>query len=244
LQSKTKDYKFDKAIFEMVSREEWAREDRKVYERMKAHKEVYSVDVNGVKVYIFPDVFSPAYFTDSKWFSEKVPQIVGKGSLLEIGTGTGIIALFAALNGAEVTATDINKQAVENARYNFQKHGVNAKLLFGDIYEPLSKEDKFDFIFWNHPFNYGTKSDEEILLKSGFDFNYKSLEKYISGADTHLTKNGRLLLGTGSSAALSKIKKIATRYSYKMKLLVKEKMPLYFGCSLASDYRIYKFVKD
>lgn len=120
-----------------------------------------------------------------------------------------LVALFIGLNGADVSVTDINPDAVENAKYNFEKHGIDAKTYCGDMYEPLPKEARFDFIFWNHPFNRGDDPNEETLLKSGFDFQYASLEKYIAEAYLHLNPNGRILLGTGKFALLSEVEQIA-----------------------------------
>ncbi|MDD5731962.1 MAG: methyltransferase [Patescibacteria group bacterium] len=221
---------------------EWEQEVRDVFEKIKSHKEPYSVNVNGVEVYIFPDVFSPAYFTDSTWFAETIPEIVGQHSFLEIGTGTGIIALFVALNGGQVSMTDINPSAIENAKYNLEKHGISAKTYLGDMYEPLPKDEKFQFIFWNHPFNRGDNPNEEVLLKSGFDFQYMSLEKYISEAHQHLEADGRLLLGTGGFT-FPEIKKIADKFGYKMELLRDIGIPLAENSTIHNEYRIYEFVK-
>lgn len=227
----------------MTTQKEWEKEVRDVFKKVSSRKEKYFIDVNGVEICVFPNVFSPAYFTDSKWFAEVVPQIVGRSSFLEIGTGTGIVALFAGLNGAEVIMTDINPDAVENAKYNFKKHGVKLEAYCGDIYEPLPKNKRFDFIFWNHPFNRGDDPNEEVLLKSGFDFKYEGLEKYISGADAYLNPGGRILLGTGNFALLPEIEKLAGKYNYKMELIKKIEMPLAADSSIDNDYRVYEFVR-
>jgi methylase of polypeptide subunit release factors len=227
----------------MTNQKEWEKEVRDVFEKIKIHKKPYSMKINKIEIEIFPNVFSPSYFTDSKWFAETLPKIVGKKSLLEIGTGTGIITLFSALNGAKVTATDINSDAIENAKCNFKKHNVNVRTYLGDMYKPLPQDKKFDFIFWNHPFNKGDNPHEEILLKAGFDFQYKSLKRYISEAHNYLNLNGRLLLGTGNFAILSEIKEIASANNYKMKLLRKIKIPLAADSSINNDYRIYEFIK-
>lgn len=224
----------------MVNQKEWKSEVRAVFDKIKLHEKLYSIDVNGVEVDIFPNVFSPAYFTDSKWFAETVMRIVGNGSLLDVGTGTGIVGLFAALNGSKVSVTDISSNSVENAKHNFEKHGLVVLAYCGNMYEPLKGGEKFDFIFWNHPFNCGNNPDEEMLLKSGFDFNYESLEKYISGANKYLNPGGRLLLGTGNFARLDKVEEIARKYGYEMKLLERVEIPLAADSSIENDYRIYE----
>ena len=227
----------------MATQKEWQQEVRDYFKKISSHKKTYSVDVDGIEIDIFPNVFSPAYFTDSKWFAENVREMVGKHSLLEIGTGTGIIALFSALNGASVSATDINPSAAKNAKHNFKKHGIEANVYCEDMYNAIPPKEKFDFIFWNHPFNKGDNPNEKILLKSGFDYKYNSLDKYIAEAHLHLNPTGRILLGTGNFALLSEIKKIATKYGYKMKLLRKIEIPLATDSDVINDYRIYEFKK-
>ena len=230
----------------MVNQMEKESEIREVYAKIKSHKKPYSINVSGVKIRIFPNVFSPAYYTDSEWFAKTVTKIVGKNSLLEIGTGTGIIALFVGLNGAEVTVTDINPDAIKNAIYNFDEHEISIKTFCGNMFEPLPPDIKFDFIFWNHPFNKGENPHEEILLKAGFDYKYKDLERYFAEAHEHLNSNGRLLLGTGNLALLSEIERLAAKYGYKMILLERIEIPNATNSALdihSNDFRIYEFVK-
>ncbi len=228
----------------MTIQEEWEQKGREVFEEIKKHKEQYSINRNGIDLTIFPNVFSPAYFTDSYRFAENIAKIVWKHSFLEIGTWTGVVALCAALNGADVTFTDINPDAIKNAEYNFEKYKLHAKAYCGDVFDPIPKRMQFDFIFWNHPFNRGKNPNEEMLLKSWFDFEYIGLEEYISQAHWYLKPNGgRLLIGTGSFALLPDIEKIASTYGYKMILLEKTKTPLKANGIFDCDYEIYELVK-
>ena len=72
---------------------------------------------------------------------------VNKGEeVLDIGTGTGIHAVFAAEKAKRVVATDIYAPAVENAKANAQLHGVEEKIDFrvGDLFGPIKDGEKFD----------------------------------------------------------------------------------------------------
>src|SRR3989344_182089 len=227
----------------MTIQKDWESEVRRVFDKIKSHKKEYITKIADKEIIVLPNVFSPHYFTDSEWFVVTIPKIIGKKSLLEIGTGTGIVALFAALNGSKVVATDINPTAVKNAELNFKKYNVNVKVLLGDMYKPLNINEKFDFIFWNHPFNKGIDPNEEILLKAGFDYQYNSLINYIKGAKGHLTERGKLLLGTGNFALLSEIKTLAKEMNYDMILLEMVKIPLAADSSIDNDYRIYELRK-
>jgi release factor glutamine methyltransferase len=218
---------------------------REINAKMELDDKQYSLEVNGIKIDVFPNVYSPLYFTDSEWFSKTLPEIVKKSKFLEIGSGTGIISLCVALNGADVTMTDINPEAVENSKHNFEKYHLSPKIYFGDMYELLPTKEKFDFIFWSHPFNKGDNPNESILFKSGFDYGYKGLRKYISEAHLHLNAKGKLLLGTGKYASLNEIEIIAREAGYKMNLLRITKMPVSkFAPEFDNDYRVYEFVKN
>lgn len=214
--------------FSLREKQEWINNILKIYEGMekKSKKGSYNIQINDLDIRVSQKVYAPQFFSDSLWFSKELPIIVGKKSLLEIGTGTGIIGLSCALKGANVVATDISSYAVKNARENFRKYRINARIIKSDIYNDIPRKEKFDFIFWSHPYNNSNEPVEEILLCSGFDYKYNGLSKYIREAKSHLTSRGKLLLGTGNTADQEEIKKIADREGYSIKVLKKLEMPL------------------
>lgn len=71
---------------------------------------------------------------------------------LDLGTGTGLLAMVAAGHSRNVVATDLNPKAVEFARFNACLNGVkNIECLTGDGFSPVARR-KFDLIFSNPPF--------------------------------------------------------------------------------------------
>lgn len=139
----------------------------KVLRKSKTEKEKYEVKILGRKFVVYPNVFSPKYFLDTEFFARELP-IRQDEEFLEIGPGTGVTVVFAALKGAKrVTAVDINPDAVANTKENAKINGVESKVtvLRGDIYEPLAKNSRFDTIYWNTPFGYVNKNDEVTVLE-------------------------------------------------------------------------------
>ena len=68
-------------------------------------------------------------------------------SVLEIGTGTGLVAMYASKLTNKITVTDINFNALQLAEKNFKKNKINnIEIIFGNLFEPL-KNRKFDVIF-------------------------------------------------------------------------------------------------
>ncbi|MER5768154.1 methyltransferase [Streptomyces sp. NPDC001985] len=145
---------------------------------------------------VFPSTLSAA----TEVMASMVPYPKG-GSFLEVGCGTGVIAVTAALSGcASVTALDINGKAVANTAANAERHGVGdrVRVLHSDMYTALAPTDRFDTIFWNVPWTYvedGFPLSTD-LHSAVFDPGYQGQARYIAGGHAHLADGGRLLLGT------------------------------------------------
>jgi methylase of polypeptide subunit release factors len=73
-------------------------------------------------------------------------------SLLDLGTGPGVLAIIAAGFSAHVTATDLNERCIEFARFNAALNGVeNVEFLAGDAFAPVETR-RFSRILANPPF--------------------------------------------------------------------------------------------
>src|SRR3989344_3491272 len=209
-----------------TDKQRWIPGARALFARMTNDKVPYTISVLGKTIPVLPNVFSPKHFPDAIPFAEEVPKIVGNRSFLEIGTGTGMIALFVAFNGSRhVAATDISKDAVENAKQTFSLHKLEIAVYQSDVYSNIPRKENFDVIFWNHPFHYADDEPDTDLLKAGFDYQYKSLRAFFSGAQEYLNKNGQILLGTGNMARLFEIEKIAKENGYRSSIIWKARVP-------------------
>ena len=115
-------------------------------------------------------------------------------SVLEIGTGSGLVSMYASLLSDDVTATDINYNALELAEKNFKLNNINTiRLEFGDLFEPV-KDRKFDVILFNTPY-LPTDSDDIINddLNYAFDGGLdgrKVIDRFINDVSNHLNDKG------------------------------------------------------
>jgi SAM-dependent methyltransferase len=73
------------------------------------------------------------------------------GSVVDIGTGPGTIALVAAKRGGHAVATDINPRAAELARFNARFNELDVDVRTGDLFEPLRGE-RFRWLFAQPPY--------------------------------------------------------------------------------------------
>jgi release factor glutamine methyltransferase len=122
-----------------------------------------------------PEVFHPVYFLSTPVFLEYLSDylstitVAGK-RLLDMGTGSGMVGIFAASRGARVTACDINPRAVALAGENARRNRVEMEVLPSDLFSALPGR-QFDVICFNLPFLAGTpRSVFELALYGGGDF--------------------------------------------------------------------------
>jgi release factor glutamine methyltransferase len=80
----------------------------------------------------------------------------GQALIIDVGTGSGCIAVTLAvkLRWARVIATDISRNALDVARLNARKHGVDSRIEFieSDLFDQLQATVKADFIVSNPPY--------------------------------------------------------------------------------------------
>lgn len=140
--------------------------------------------------------------------SQKIP------SVLELGTGSGAIAIALAKERREMflVATDLSEGALKVAQENAKEAGVSDLICFvkGDLLQPFRLKNRFDLILSNPPYVPDSEIDglaveikdfEPLLAlkggKDGLDF-YRRL---IPSLPSYLKSEGWLLLEVGSSQA-------------------------------------------
>lgn len=69
----------------------------------------------------------------------------------DIGCGTGVLAMAAALAGARVIGTDLNRRALEFARLTAAESNVDMPLYEGSVLEPIPEGEEADMVVANLP---------------------------------------------------------------------------------------------
>jgi release factor glutamine methyltransferase len=116
----------------------------------------------GFRLAVYPTVFHPKLFLTSEFFARFLSTIdlAGK-NVADIGTGSGILALAAAREGATVIALDINPKAVKAATDNSRANGLGNRVtaIRSDLMSALAPGLLFDVIISNPPFFSGEPRD-------------------------------------------------------------------------------------
>ena len=118
--------------------------------------------------------------------------------ILDIGTGTGLIALMLAQKSiAEIDAIDIDEGAFQQAKENFRISPWFGRLnMFHQSLQEFSEssQKKYDLIVTNPPyFHHASKPPEEARLNARHNDQLSFLE-LITGVKKLLTDDGRLCL--------------------------------------------------
>jgi len=123
--------------------------------------------VDGVPLVILPDVFNPAVLRSGVFLARNLPAPAPSNApdstrpqALDMGTGSGIGAIFAARLGYQVVGVDLNPDAVRCARINVLLNDLDAlvEIRPGDLFAPVAGR-RFDLVVFNPPFFRGVPSD-------------------------------------------------------------------------------------
>jgi release factor glutamine methyltransferase len=110
-----------------------------------------------------PSVFNPKVTRTGAFLAAQLDSrlVRADADVLDMGTGSGVCAIFAARHARRVVAVDINPAAVRcagiNARLNRLEHRIEVRC--GDLFAPVAGE-RFDLIIFNPPFLRGTPRDD------------------------------------------------------------------------------------
>jgi len=111
--------------------------------------------VDGTPIIVLPGVFDGIRLRSGAFLAQTFStlSIPANAQVLDLGTGSGIGAIFAARRAARVVATDINPEAVRCAQVNALALHLDHKIQIraGDLFEPVRGE-QFDVILFNPPF--------------------------------------------------------------------------------------------
>jgi release factor glutamine methyltransferase len=142
------------------------------------------------------DVYEPA--EDSFLFTENLDVKAGE-SVLDIGTGSGLLGVLAAKKGASVVSVDVNPHALRCAKSNAALNDTRSNMDFvqSDLFRSFRETVKFDVILFNAPYLPTEGTEGDTLLEkawSGGKSGRQVIDKFISDAPKHLKPKGRILL--------------------------------------------------
>ncbi len=111
-------------------------------------------------------------------------------NILEVGTGTGLISLMLAQRNpeAQFLGIDINKDAAELTKFNFEKSPFFSRLKNNhQDFKNFETDKKFDLVVSNPPYFEVSGSEKDKIARQTVELNFSQL---ISKSSMLLSKNG------------------------------------------------------
>ena len=156
---------------------------------------------------------------------EKYVRQYAKGSVLDVGTGSGIQAITAAHNPKvkAVIALDIQKETIEYCKRNI----INKKIKFfvSDLFEIFKKKDKlrkkFDTIIFNPPYLPSELKVKDLTIEGG-KRGYEVIERFFNDVNDFLKVDGIILIVFSSLTKKEKVDEFIRHYLLEFELLEKQ----------------------
>lgn len=176
--------------------------------RIIGRREFWGLDFELNSATLDPRPETEMLVADLVAFGQSRPELY----FIDLGTGTGAIAIaaLAALPRARGFAVDISGEALEMARHNARRHGVEARLTLaqGSWWQAVPPELTFDVIVSNPPYIASASIlglspevrvfDPQAALDGGFD-GLDAYRQIAAQAARRLRPGGMFLLEIGST---------------------------------------------
>ena len=105
-----------------------------------------------IELEIPPQVFHPGFFSSTQLLLKYIGLFPLEGKkMLELGAGSGLIAIHAAKKHADVTASDINPVAIDYLHKNSLRNNVRFEIIQSNLFTSIDKRN-FDIIAINPPY--------------------------------------------------------------------------------------------
>jgi release factor glutamine methyltransferase len=171
----------------------------------------------GLALDIFHGVYRPC--DDSFLLAENLRVSEGE-KVLDMGTGCGIQGILAAKQGALVKACDISTQAVDCAKHNAAKNGVEMDVIGSDLFQRV--KGTFDLIAFNPPYLPSDPAEAlspEALAWDGGRTGREVALRFISRCAEHLEPGGRVLLVASSLSGIKEVEMELSREGIRPRIL-------------------------
>ncbi len=182
------------------------------------------MNCDNIKIETLETVYKPA--EDSylliEMLSEYLKDKKEKMTLLDMGSGTGIIGLCAATNKniSKVIMADINKESIMLTKRNFlaNKHQIKAdiNIVESDLFDKLDTFI-FNIITFNPP--YLPNENNAELMKDAFYGGWSGIEttkRFLEKAKSHIAKDGRIFIIASSLSDIESLRRFIIASDFKI----------------------------
>jgi release factor glutamine methyltransferase len=117
--------------------------------------------------------------------------------VLDMGTGSGILAAYCAKRGADVTASDIDVEAIRALQLTSDRMRLPIKLVTCDLFSKI--RERFDVVVFNPPYLPSSTTTDRTI--DGGKHGIEVTSRFLDELAEHLVENGRGMLVVSSRNA-------------------------------------------
>ncbi len=145
------------------------------------------MDIEGLKIKSCKGIYEPR--EDSYMLANAVKEHAF-GKVLDLGTGSGIQGIVAALDGCEVTFSDINPNSLECAKENAVLNKVTGNFVLSDMFGGI--DGGFNTIIFNPP--YLLSGERRHLDLDGGKNGRELIDRFLNSYKKHVLEDHIVLL--------------------------------------------------
>jgi release factor glutamine methyltransferase len=174
-------------------------------------------------------VYEPA--EDSFLFAENLGVNTGE-VVLDLGTGSGILANIAAKNARGVVAVDLNPHAIRCAKDNAKLNGVRDRTDFiqGDLFSAFCYGLLFDLVLFNAPYLPSEEGEEKTWIGkawAGGSNGRLVIDRFIAEVPAYLKHHGRVLLMQSTLTGVDETIQMFTKQNLKASVIAEQQLPFF-----------------
>lgn len=175
-----------------------------------------------IRLEIPPEVFHPGFFFSTQLLLKTISSLpLEQKRFLELGCGSGLIAIAAAKKGASVTASDINPVAVDYLRKNAALNKTEISVIHSNLFQHIPRQP-FDVIAINPPYY---KKDPQTPKDHAWycGKNGEYFEGLFAQLGDFMHPNTAVLMVLFDGCDMDMILSIAVRHRYRLNPVIAKK---------------------
>ena len=178
---------------------------------------------------VWENVYEPA--EDSFLFAENL-NLKEAETVLDVGTGCGILGILAAEKASSVVSVDVNPYAIRCAKENAKLNDVQNKVHYvqGDLFTALRESFKFDVVLFNAPYLPAGEDEMESWIGrawAGGATGRQVIDRFILEAPNYLKHKGRVLLMQSTLADVEETLHRFESYGMSVRVTAEHALPLF-----------------